>query len=122
MKFIRELLINPFSLWIRWTAIKFYFEHKYSAKNLAIGSMVRFTNCQFGDYNTLYNNVILTNVILGDFTYIAANSQLANIEIGKFSCIGSGVMAGFGKHPSRDFVSSHPAFYSRLLQAQITFA
>lgn len=118
---IIALFKNPFLIWVKWVIKKIYFERKYAEKNLVIGYMARFYNCQFGIYNTLYDGVVLTDVMLGNFTYVAANSKLANTSVGKFSCIGPEVFAGLGKHPSRKFVSSHPIFYSPRQQAQITF-
>lgn len=122
MKYIRAILKNPFTTWIKSLVVSFYYEYKYATKHLAIGYMTRLVNCRFGNYNTLYDGVILTNVMLGDFSYVAANSNLANADIGKFSCIGPEVFAGIGKHPSRNFVSTHPIFYSPSLQTQISFA
>lgn len=122
MKFIWIFVRNPFTIWIKWLIGTLYFEHKYAEKNLAIGYMARFANCRFGNYNTLYDGAMLTNVMLGDFSYVGANSKFANTDIGKFSCIGPEVLAGLGKHPSRDFVSINPIFYSPLCQAQITFS
>ena len=119
---IIAMLKNPFSLWIKWVVTKIYYEHKYAEKNLEIGYMARFTNCRFGNYNTLHDDAMLTNVTLGDFSYVAANSKLANVFVGKFSCIGPEVFAGMGKHPSRGFISTHPFFYSPHYQAQITLA
>ena len=93
-----------------------------SKKNkLSIGYLAQFTNCQFGSYNTLCSEARLINATLGDFTYVAEKSRLTNTNIGKFSCIGPEVIAGLGKHPSRDFVSTHPIFFSKLKQAQISF-
>jgi acetyltransferase-like isoleucine patch superfamily enzyme len=122
MQIIKTLLLNPLTLWGRWLIGKFYYEYKYTAKNLAIGYMARFSNCRFGSYNTLYDSVLLVNVTLGDFSYVAANSKIHNTEIGKFSCIGPESIIGLGKHPSHDFASVHPIFYSPLCQAQITYA
>lgn len=122
VNFIRTILRNPVSLWLKWLTTKLYYEQKYSAKNLAIGYLARFSNCKFGNYNTLSDGVVLNNVSLGDFSYVGGNSVVSNTEIGKFSCISREVSIGLGKHPSRDFVSIHPIFYSPLRQAQITFA
>ena len=118
---ILGLLKNPITLWIKWLALKVYAEHKYAEKNLAIGYMTRFTGCQFGNYNTLYSNIVLSKVSLGDFTYVADNGILANTTVGKFCCIGPQVLSGLGEHPSFDFVSTHPIFFSHLKQAQISF-
>lgn len=121
MRYIWLIVRNPFTNWINWLVRAIYYEHKFATKNLSIGCMARFANCRFGNYNTLYDGAILRNVILGDFSYVGVNSKLANTDIGKFSCIGPDVIVGLGKHPSRDFVSIHPVFYSPLCQAQITF-
>ncbi len=98
-----------------------YFESKYAELKLEIGYMARFFNCRFGRYNNLYDGVTLVNVTLGDFSYVATNSKLSNTIVGKFSCIGPEVMAGLGKHPTRDFVSTHPIFYSPLYKKPATF-
>ena len=119
---MRGILRNPATIWIKWLVGKLYYEHKYAAKHLAIGYMARFSNCRFGSYNTLNDGVELVNVTLGKFSYVATNSKVANTEIGNFSCIGPEVIVGLGKHPSRDFASVHPIFYSPLRQVQITFA
>ena len=120
-KMLIDILKNPVTLWLRWVFIKLYFELKYAKKHLKIRYMASFSNCRFGFYNTLHNEAILNNVTLGDFSYIANQAKVLNTEIGKFSCIGREVLVGLGKHPSNDFVSNHPAFYSQLKQVQITF-
>lgn len=118
---LRNLLKNPMTLWVKWLFTKLYLERKYSKNHLEIGYMARFYNCHFGNYNTLYADVVLTNVTMGDFSYIANDSKVNNADIGKFSAIGPEVLVGLGKHPTRDFVSTHPIFYSHLKQAQIAF-
>lgn len=117
-----SILRSPATLWLRWLIRKLYYEYKYAAKKLSIGYMANFSNCRFGCYNTLSGGVVLGNVTMGDFSYIGENSKIANTDIGKFTCISNEVFAGLGKHPSREFVSVHPIFYSPHCQAQITFA
>lgn len=114
-------IINPVGIWIRWLIFKLYLEHKNSEKYLRIGYLSFFKNCQFGQYNTLYDNVSLSNVSLGDFTYISGNTKIMNTTIGKFCSIANEVLIGLAKHPSNNFASSHPIFFSTLKQAQITF-
>lgn len=115
------MLLKILPLWCKWRLGKYYYEHKNSKKNLAIGYMARINNCRFGNYNKLYDGAVLSDVELGDFTYVGANNRISMAVIGKFSCIGPDVIVGMGRHPSRDFVSVHPAFYSTLRQAQVTF-
>lgn len=84
--------------------------------------MVSCSECEFGIYNTIYNKASIRNVKIGDFSFIADKTNIANAVVGKFTSIGPEVLIGLGKHPSRDFVSTHPIFYSQLKQSQITFA
>lgn len=63
-------------------------------------------------FNAIASRVRLKNVSLGVYSYIAKETSLVDISIGKFCSIGNGVKNNLGNHPSRVFVSSHPAFYS----------
>ena len=119
---MRMILKNPFTIWLKWLIFKVLYEHKYSTKKLSIGYMARFSNCTFGQYNTLHDGAILTNVALDDFTFVGSESRLTNVKVGKFSSIGTEVLIGLGRHPARDFASSHPIFYSPLRQTKISFA
>ncbi len=121
VKFIIVFFKNPFTIWLKWLLSKFFYEYKYSENNLSIGYLVRCSNCLFGNYNTLYPNVTITDVTMDDFSYIAENSRIANADIGKFTSIAPDVFVGLGKHPTRDFVSTHPIFFSTTCQSQLTF-
>lgn len=83
--------------------------------------MARSSDCQFGEYNTLYEGAALLHVAIGDFSYVGAHSRISNAKIGKYCSIGPDVIAGMGTHPTRTFVSTHPAFYSTARQAYISF-
>jgi acetyltransferase-like isoleucine patch superfamily enzyme len=115
------LLTNPITLWVKWLIKKLYFEKKWAKSYFQMRYMASFRNCKFGNFNTLYNNVVLDDVEMGDYSYISYRCRLSNVTIGKFSCIGPEVYAGLGLHPSRDFVSMHPAFYSPKKTVQSTF-
>lgn len=118
---ISSILKNPLSIWLKWLVRKHYFERKYASLKLRIEYMATVNNCRFGYCNTLYSGAVINNVAMGDFSYVAADSRLVNTTIGKFTCIGPEVICGLGQHPSRDFVSIHPIFYSPLGQSQLTF-
>lgn len=117
---LKAILINPLILWLQWLSQKILLEFKNS--HLTLGYMCRIKNCNFGKYNAVYEATALTNVTLGDFTYVSSGCRVNNTTVGKFSCIGPDVLCGLGKHPSRDFVSMHPVFYSLLAQSGITFS
>jgi virginiamycin A acetyltransferase len=54
----------------------------------------------------------LTDVKAGRYTYFAGQCRFNLVEIGSFCSIARGVSCGMGRHPTREFVSTHPAFYS----------
>jgi len=97
-------------------------EYIHKKKYLRIGYYSRIKKCNFGKYNTIYDNVSLRQVSLGDFSYVSSRTIINNARIGKFCSIGPDCRIGLGKHPTRDFVSTHPIFFSDMKQTQITFA
>lgn len=58
---------------------------------------------------------------LGYGSYIGASSDI-NAQIGRYTCIGSYVKTLNGIHPTKQFVSMHPAFYSSRAQAGFTYS
>lgn len=119
---MKQIIRNPLTVWLGKLIKSKILEYKNKEKSLRIGYMSNATNCKFGMYNTIYNNVSLSEVVLGDFTYIAGNTNISRTKIGKFCSIGPDCKIGLGRHPTKDFVSTHPIFFSTLKQAQVTFA
>ncbi|MFW6025687.1 MAG: CatB-related O-acetyltransferase [Candidatus Woesearchaeota archaeon] len=75
----------------------------------------------FEGLNLIQRGVVLKNSKIGRGTYISANSRFIYTQIGRFCSIGQNVKNGFAEHPSRNFVSTHPAFFSTKKQAGFTF-
>ena len=119
---MKQIIRNPLTVWFAKLIKSKILEYKNRDKFLKIGYMSNVTNCNFGIYNTIYNEVSLSEVTFGDFTYIAGNTSISRTTIGKFCSIGPDCKIGLGKHPTKDFVSTHPVFFSTLKQAQVTFA
>jgi len=119
---MKSLLKNPMSIWFKRLIQSKILEYKYKDKKLQIGYMSLVKKSKFGIYNTIYENVILNKVTLDNFSYIAKNTEISYTRIGKFCSIGPYCKIGLGKHPSKDFVSTHPIFFSTLNQSQISFA
>lgn len=119
---MKQIIKNPLTVWFAKLIKSKILEYKNRDKFLKIGYMSSATNCKFSMYNTIYNEVNLNEVTLGDFTYIAGNTSISRTTIGKFCNIGPDCKIGLGKHPTKDFVSTHPVFFSTLKQAQISFA
>lgn len=62
-------------------------------------------------YNTIGRNSKLCACNVGFGSYIAG-ANLTNVKIGRFCSIGANLTVVSGLHPTRDFVSTHPAFFS----------
>jgi acetyltransferase-like isoleucine patch superfamily enzyme len=102
---------------------RLFFLVKNIEKDLSLQGGVRIRGkCVFGLHNKVYSNAELTNVSLGDMSYIGRGSRISNVKIGKFSSIGPDVLMGLGRHPSRSYASTHPAFYSTASQCGTTFS
>ncbi len=116
------LLKNPLTLWLRWLGERWQLRRMHGDRHLAVGYMARAKMSSFGYRNTLHEHALLVNCHLGDFSYVGRSSRLANVTAGKFCSVGPEVLAGIGMHPSRDYLSTHPIFYSTLGQGQLTLA
>lgn len=123
MKLTRVFLKNPLSLWIMWLYNRYYFILKNKNKNLDFRYLASATHdCSFGKYNVIYEGAKLSTVSLGDYSYVGPGCKINKAIIGKFCCLGPETIVGAGMHPSRNFVSLHPAFYSTLKQCGVTFS
>lgn len=58
---------------------------------------------------------------MGYGSYVGARSRLLYVNIGRFCSIASDVKVISGEHPTSNYVSTHPAFYSLLKQNGETF-
>lgn len=59
---------------------------------------------------------------IGSYSYIQDNCRLENCNIGKFCSIGDHVKVLSATHPTREFVSTSPVFFSTACQCINTFA
>lgn len=78
-------------------------------------------NTVFEGKNLLNVNSQVYSSYVGFGTYISGNTKFVKAKIGKFCSIGQNVRNHFGLHPSSDFVSTHPSFFSTKKQAGFTF-
>jgi acetyltransferase-like isoleucine patch superfamily enzyme len=106
---------------LRATLQSFYLTLRHRSRKLRVGILSTFENVTFGDYNTVYILARLRDVQLGSFSYVANGARITHASIGKFCSIGPNAKIGVGAHPSREFVSTHPAFYSPKLEAGLSF-
>jgi acetyltransferase-like isoleucine patch superfamily enzyme len=77
---------------------------------------------RFEPHVVLFEHSRVLGSRIGCHSYVGAGSQLQNCTVGRFTSIGPGCRVGLGRHPSSEFVSTHPIFYSPRKQTGITFA
>jgi acetyltransferase-like isoleucine patch superfamily enzyme len=83
-------------------------QKKYSNCEFYSGSKI--SNSVFGNYNVVFNDVLMDSCTVGDHTYIQKRATIFNANIGKFCSIASGVSIGPGIH-KMDGISTHPVFF-----------
>lgn len=117
---LRSILKNPITDYLRFLVN--WWANNFKYKNFSQGYLSLILNSQIEPHVKVYDRVVILNSSIGSFSYIADNTRIVKVDIGKFCCIGQNCQFRLGLHPSRDFVSSHPIFYSTRKQAGITFA
>lgn len=99
-----------------WKRVIFKSKNVTFGKNVIIDSEDKFegNNC-LQKMSKLYSSKI------GFGSYIAAASHLQFVEVGKYTSIGPRVYNIVGRHPTRKFVSTHPAFYSTQMNVGFSY-
>lgn len=67
---------------------------------------------KFEGRNRIGRNSIVINSSFGYGSYIGNHCVISNAKIGRFCSIASNVEMITGTHPTKDFVSTHPSFFS----------
>lgn len=71
--------------------------------------------------NIIHQNVDIRRSSVGFGSYVGWNSNLINCKIGRYCSIGPHVNIVLGRHPTKYFVSTHPAFFSTMKQSGFTY-
>lgn len=66
----------------------------------------------FEGRNAVTDEVVLNSCKLGYASYVSVCTKLYKVKIGRYSSIGPNTKIVRGQHPSRQFVSTSPIFYS----------
>lgn len=94
---------------------------KNSGKNVKIekGADIGGFSTEFEGCNRICSNTFFSGKI-GFGSYIGYGSDI-KARIGKYSSVSGNVKVVLGSHPSKDFVSTHPSFYSTKKQSGFTY-
>ena len=71
--------------------------------------------------NVVSSHTVISDSSIGSYTFIGRNCEFPKCKIGKFCSIGDDVKIIHGRHPTKGFVSTYPAFYSAKAQYGFTF-
>ena len=75
---------------------------------------------KLGKYNVIFKDAFIIESMIDNHTFIQKESIVCKATVGKFCSIAMRVTVGLGQHPT-DYVSSHPAFYSKTQPLAKTF-
>jgi acetyltransferase-like isoleucine patch superfamily enzyme len=106
-------------------SLRSFLKDRYLARmypTLTFGRNVQIKESTFGRHTQVADDVNIYHCQIGNYSYIEVGTVAAYAVIGKFCSIAGGTYIGLGVHPSRDFVSTHPAFYSRSRGLATSFA
>ena len=91
--------------------------------DVSIGKHSRvYLDSSFDGHNAVFDNTEIQGSHMGLCTYVANGSKIGGAKIGKFCAIGDNVKIMVGRHPSKNFVSIHPIFYSTKKIAGVSFS
>lgn len=86
---------------------------KLSIKNkISNGVILDEATIMEGD-SLIQNNACVAGTTIGKCSYVGFDSYLPRSTIGRYCSIGPNVRVVVGNHPTRKFVSTHGAFYSK---------
>lgn len=115
MKFFKRLLPSFLRRWL----ILQYLQARFDVK---VGRAVTISrDTVFEGMNVVMDECKISSSVIGRGTYIAPGSVLSRARVGRFCSVGSRVKVSLGHHPTSQFVSAHPAFFSLKEQAGFTF-
>lgn len=88
--------------------------YKIKRKDCIFEDNVQFgKKCIFEGHNLISRNSYLRNVKMGYGSYCGNNCYLTSTKVGRYSCLGPNITIAIGRHPTTEFISIHPAFFSK---------
>lgn len=90
-------------------------------KSVIIGTGANIADSSFEAYNAVGQDTWFVASKMGVGSYIGANCYLSRTSVGKFCSLGSNIRLAVGNHPVKDWVSTHPAFFSTAGQSGFAF-
>ena len=87
-------------------------QRRFPAVEIGFGTSID-ENCKFEGSNRIGEFSSLSRSILGRYTYVGCRVHIDASVIGSFCSIASDVKIGLHEHPTREYVSTYPAFHTK---------
>ena len=81
----------------------------------------RYKNSHFEKYSSVNEKSTISFSHVGRASYIAGQTNMQYMYVGNFCSIGPRLRLAIGHHPTSDWVSTHPAFFSVLNQSNVKY-
>jgi len=106
----------------RYLFMVFYIQYVYiKHKTIVSASAILTSKTVLSERCVIHAKVNIANSFVGPCTYIGEKCTLANVQIGAYCSISNNVKVLPYTHPTSNFVSTHPAFFSTLKQSGFTY-
>ena len=90
--------------------------------NVAIDYGVEFNpQTKIGEFVWIHHHTNIKDSVVGGHTYIQYNCGLERCSIGSFCSLGDNIKVLSATHPTKDFVSTSPVFYSSARQCLTSY-
>ena len=119
-EFLALVIKNPLTIYLRF--LLNWLQNQWKFQQFHQGYLAIVSHSQIEPNVSVESNAVVLESSIGSFTYVSMKTLILQAFTGRFCSIGPNCMLGWGIHPSQDFVSTHPIFYSTKAQAGLTFA
>lgn len=117
-----DALADPLREATRWLGgLRRSREFRRVNPNVTVHPTARLESATFGQYVIVSERAYLYRAHLDDHTYAAESACLMDVRFGKFCSIGPNSSVGLPQHPTRGYVSTHPAFYQAAPQRYLDY-
>ena len=101
---------------------RYYKRLIFKARDVRIDAGAEFNpESKFGKNIWIHSKTNVKDSLVGNYTYIQDHSRLERCIIGSFCSIGDNVKVLSATHPTKDFVSTNPVFFSTAGQCLKSF-
>lgn len=92
--------------------ITIYYRLANLGKSRISSSAIILRGCHFEGRNSVGDNSHMSSTSMGYGSFLGFGCEFSNCKIGRYCSIGSNIRVVSATHPTKGFISTHPAFFS----------